>query len=386
MPVLGHAFVGLAIGVSTRQSDREHPGPLNIGAASALWLPAVVTLAYLPDIVAQLGVIAGWSDGRRLGHSVLFAVAVSPAIAAVLMRLARVSVLRALVTALVSLLVHDILDLAQATDRAPWWPLSDRHVSFELGLIPTDLLREAAVFGGLLLAFLAFRHAAHRWARQSAVHPRTSGQGQVRLVWLGRLFILAVVSAAVVTHSLRDARDSQLEAGRALVEQRAYQAALEVLAGAEPWPSTTKPGRIDSVRAEAYAGMGDRRRAEAYYLRAYLADSTYFWALADLALFYASSDEPVAERRRLVAPYLSRLRAEFAGHPALPEILARVERRLAASGPDLAPESQPTTDEPALDPVGRGGRAGPGSGAPTGPLPGTSRNRSFRRSIGNSIR
>jgi hypothetical protein len=339
MPVLGHAFVGLAIGVSTRRSDRQHSAPRGIGAASALWLPAVVTLAYLPDIVAQLSVIAGWSDGRLLGHSVLFAVAVSPVIAVVLMWLASVSFLRACVTALVSLLVHDVLDLAQATDRAPWWPLSDRHVGFELGLIPTGLLHEAAVFGGLLLAFLALRHAAHRWTGQSTVNPWISGEGQVPLVWLGRAFILAVVLAAAVTHSLRDARDSQLEAGRALVEQRAYQAALEVLAGAEPWPSTTKPGRIDYVRAEAYAGMGDRPRAEAYYLRAYLADPTYVWAVADLALFYASSGEPIAERRRLAAPYLNRLRTEFAGHPGLPEILARVERKLAETQSGGAPNS-----------------------------------------------
>jgi hypothetical protein len=344
MPVLGHAFVGLAIGVSTRRSDREQLAPPRIGAAPVLWLPAVVTLAYLPDIVAQLGVIAGWSDGRLLGHSVLFAFGVSPAIAVVLMWLARVSVLRALLTALVSLLVHDTLDLAQATDRMPWWPLSDRHVGFELGLIPTDFLREATVFGGLLLAFLALRHAANRWGGQSAMNPRISDEGQVWLVWLGRAFILAVVSTAVVTHSLRDARDSQLETGRALVEQRAYQAALEVLAGAESWPSTTKPGRIDYVRAEAYAGMGDRRRAEASYLRADRADRTYFWAVADLALFYASSNEPAGERRRMVAPYLNRLRAEFAGHPALPQVLARVERQLAATRSGGAPDSSTTRD------------------------------------------
>jgi tetratricopeptide (TPR) repeat protein len=205
------------------------------------------------------------------------------------------------------------------------------------------LLHEAAVFGGLLLAFLALRHAAHR-AGQGAVSPRISGEGQVPLVWLGRGFILAVVSAAVVTHLLRDTRDSQLEAGRALVEQRAYQAALEVLARAELWPSTTKPGRVDYVRGEAYAGMADRPRAEAYYLRAYLADPTYFWAVADLALFYASSDEPVAERRRLVAPYLTRLRSEFAGHSALPQVLARVERQLAATRSGGAPDSPATRD------------------------------------------
>src|SRR5438093_2991440 len=108
MPVLGHAFAGLAIGVSTKPSARGHAEPPGLAAASVLWLPAVVALAYLPDIVAQLGLIAGWSDGRLLGHSVLFAVAASPAIAAALMRLAGVSFVRAFVTALVSVLVHDV--------------------------------------------------------------------------------------------------------------------------------------------------------------------------------------------------------------------------------------------------------------------------------------
>jgi hypothetical protein len=77
MPVLGHTFVGLAIAVSTRPFARRHPKPPGTGATSELWLPAVVTLAYLPDIVAQLGVLAGWSESRLLGHSALFAVAVS---------------------------------------------------------------------------------------------------------------------------------------------------------------------------------------------------------------------------------------------------------------------------------------------------------------------
>src|SRR5882724_3452872 len=169
MPVLGHAFVGLTIAVATRPSARGPSEAPAIGAASALWLPAVVVLAYLPDIVAQLGLIAGWSDSRLLGHSVIFAVAVSPAIAAVLVRLTGVSFTRAFITALVSLLVHDVLDLAQATDRAPWWPLSDRPIGVDLGLVPTGLLREAAVFGGLLVGVFALRYLAHRWVGRGAV-------------------------------------------------------------------------------------------------------------------------------------------------------------------------------------------------------------------------
>ena len=73
----------------------------------------------------------------------------------------------------------------------------------------------------------------------------------------------------------------------------------------------------------------------------------YFWAVADLALFYASSDEPVAVRRRLAAPYLSRLQTEFPGHPALSEMLTRVERKLAAPPLGGAPDSQPIPDDTA---------------------------------------
>src|SRR5207253_10666119 len=130
MPVLGHAVVGLAIGMATRppaRADSHRPG---VEVASVLWLPAVVVLAYLPDIITQVGVFAGWSDARLLGHSILFAVTASAAIAAPLSRVAAVSFHRAFIISLVSLVIHDVLDLAQATDRAPWWPLSERRVGF----------------------------------------------------------------------------------------------------------------------------------------------------------------------------------------------------------------------------------------------------------------
>lgn len=70
---------------------------------------------------------------------------------------------RAFVTTLVSLLVHDVLDLAQATDRLPAGRcLVGRRL--RSGAHPDQPPREAAVLNGLLLAFLALRHAAHRWA------------------------------------------------------------------------------------------------------------------------------------------------------------------------------------------------------------------------------
>src|SRR5258706_9219683 len=175
MPVLGHAFVGLGFGMALRPAIQEHSQTSGGEAPSPFWLPAMVTIAYLPDVVTQAALLAGWSDGRLLGHSALFAVLASPAVAAVLMRLAPVRFVRAFLISLLSLLVHDILDLVQATDRAPWWPLSDRRVGFDLSLIPTDSAREAAMFGALLFAFVALRHVIRRRAARGASDLSISG-------------------------------------------------------------------------------------------------------------------------------------------------------------------------------------------------------------------
>jgi membrane-bound metal-dependent hydrolase YbcI (DUF457 family) len=320
MPVLGHAFVGLTIGVATRPNMAMPSNASGGASASACWLPAMVGLAYLPDIVAQLGLMAGWWEGRLLGHSLVFAIAASPLIAAVLRRLASVSFARAWLTSVASLVLHDVLDLAQATDRAPWWPLSHRPVGVDTGLMPTGLVSETALFGGLLCAWVAVRRAAGRTSSRPADHARRT--------WWGPTFIVLVIVAALVTQWLREAREADAERARALVEAGAYRAGLEALAHADRWPSAAKPGRIEYLRAEAYAGLGDRGAAERSYRKAYRADPTYFWTVADLALFYASSAEPASERRRLVAPYMDRLRVDFAGHPTLPSVLAKLERRL----------------------------------------------------------
>ena len=184
------------------------------------------------------------------------------------------------------------------------------------------------MFGGSLLAFLALRGIVqHRRGRRSPNSPRAGGV-KARWAWPGPASIVAIVLAALITHMLRDAREADLEMGRALVRERAYRAALEALTRADRWPSTARPGRIDHVRAEAYLGLGDRRAAELAYLRADRADPTYFWTVADLALFYASSSESLAERRRLVEPYAKRLRSKFVGNPDVPKILTRIERQL----------------------------------------------------------
>jgi membrane-bound metal-dependent hydrolase YbcI (DUF457 family) len=341
MPVLGHALVGLGIGMAIRPATRSRSKTAAVEARSPLWLPAVVTISYLPDIVTQVSLIVGWSDGRLLGHSAVFAVAVAPAAAAVLMRLTAVPFVRSFIVALLSLLVHDVLDVMQATDSTPWWPLSDRHVGIDLALLPTDSVHEAAMFSALLIVFLALRHVMQRRAAREALDLSMSSKGHARQVWLGRASIAAIVFTAALTHQLRDVREAQLEAGRALIGDGAYQAALDALAGAERWPSTAKSGRVDHLRGEAYAGMDDRQSAELHYLRAHRADPGYVWTVADLAVFYASSSHPLADRRRLAAPYVGMLCTTFAAHRALPEILARVERKLETSRPGTPGSPQP---------------------------------------------
>jgi len=135
-------------------------------------------------------------------------------------------------------------------------------------------------------------------------------------------------------HAMRDRRERQLRAAKYLVEQQhAYREALVLLDQAERWPSPAKPGRVDYLRASAFLALGDRLRAERYYLRSDEADPGYFWTVADLALFYASGAQPVDVRRQAAAPYIARLSGTFARHRETRDTLRRVEQRLGAGGP-----------------------------------------------------
>ena len=56
-----------------------------------------------------------------------------------------------------------------------------------------------------------------------------------------------------------------------------------------------------------------------------------FWAVADLAEYYASSDRPLDERQRLARRYLDDLQARFRNDRHLAQIVKRIERKLRAS-------------------------------------------------------
>ena len=322
MPVLGHAFAGLLMGEAV-SPGRTAPRP-----AKGLWVPVLVGLAYLPDIAAQPLLLAGVSQGRVVTHSVLFAVVVSVGLAPILARLTGLSRRRAFVIILVSVGLHDLLDVLQVSDRTPWWPFSGRRVGSADALLPTSLRGEGLLFGALWAAWVAGRAVVERvrGAGRAVDVPARLG----RVAWAGRGLTVTLVLLAAITHHWRDVRDEHLSRARALIHrERDYAGALKELALAERWPSIASPSVIALSRAEAFAGTGDRARAEEFFLRSLEADPTFFWAVAGLADLYASSDRPLDERRRLAAPYVARLRQDFARHPALLRVLARIERQLA---------------------------------------------------------
>ena len=322
MPLLGHAFVGLATGMAVAPFPSERPPATpRERAAEALWLPATVALAYVPDLVTQLGLLLGMPRAGLLAHSLLFAIALAAPLTALGALAGGLPAGRLLAVVLGSVVLHDVLDVAQSTDRQPWWPLSSGAVRLPLALIPADprweALAFAAGFAVFLAALIALRRArGRRPARRFAP------------TWPGRALIVALVAAAALTHHLRDLREHRLDEARDLLEGRHPAEALAALDEAERWPSTAKPGRADHLRGEAWLGLGDRARAEHHFRRSYEADPDFFWLLADLGAFYASVDAPASERRRLAAPYLERLRRDFAGHGAQPAALARIERHL----------------------------------------------------------
>ena len=90
-------------------------------------------------------------------------------------------------------------------------------------------------------------------------------------------------------------------------------------------------GRVAYLQAEARLGLGERVEAETLYLESYRADPSYFWVVADLAVYYATSDAAADRRRQAAAPYLDRLRGDFDDHPERDRVVAKVERALSRS-------------------------------------------------------
>jgi tetratricopeptide (TPR) repeat protein len=305
MPVLGHAAAGLATAAwAARRGAGNVPG--------AMELPLILALAYAPDIAAWSAEPLWGAEARRAAHSLLVAPLAAVALGALLARPLG-GWRRAFALALASLGLHDALDLLQGTDRAPAWPLPLRETG--VAALPSGLFAEAVAFGLALAVLLGLTRGGWRAALEAARPP-------------GRALAAGVVLAAALTHQLRERREAQFAAAQRAFAASDHRRVLDLLAAAERWPSTARPGRIDTLRADALAALGDRSRAERLYLAALAADPSYFWAAAGLAILRARGDAPVEQRRRRAAADGERLQHDFRGHPELPAALAAMDAAL----------------------------------------------------------
>jgi membrane-bound metal-dependent hydrolase YbcI (DUF457 family) len=322
MPVIGHAFVGLATAARFEPTTMPAQHPISpLGAA--LWMPLLVVLAYFPDIVTQAGFAVGWPRTSLAGHSILVGAVAGVIVGLLWTRTFGGSARYVVALAVGSILFHDLLDLLQATDRAPLWPFSRRMLDAGWLALPNRSTSELLVFGIPCAAYIAWRASRHPGP------PHAAGSERPALRWLTRAIVGGLVIAALMTQSIRRNRERQVNEAERLLRQGDYHGAIEAAGRADAWPSTSRPGQIDVLRGEAYEALGDAARAEMFYRRAYENDPLDFWAVADLAEYYAACDRPLDERRRLAQQYLDELHLIFPGSSDLADVSLRVERKLA---------------------------------------------------------
>ncbi len=281
-----------------------------------------VSLAYLPDIVGRMGSVAGIPRADVVGHSLFLAALLAFPAGRMLRGPLRLRGAAAVLLIGGSIAVHDLADAAQVPNRMLLWPLSQATAPLSVLIIPKSSIGELVVFLPVLAGVMFFRRA-----RLGRFVPRSRRE----LMQAAALAVILLLAA--VANGLRASRAADLMRARVLVEQGDFRAALDYCDRAETWPSPIQAGRLDYVRAESWLGLGERERARWFLVRSVEADPSYYWAVADLAVVTASGPEPLDQRRRLAAPWISLLQSRFAGHPALPRTLERIRSRLNAPVP-----------------------------------------------------
>jgi membrane-bound metal-dependent hydrolase YbcI (DUF457 family) len=326
MPVLGHALVGLATAMECEPQSRRDG--LKLGPrALALWTPLVVGVSYLPDVITQTGSLAGVVRASLVGHSLIVGAIAGGAIGFAWAWATGVSFVRSLAVSIGSILAHDILDMMVASDRAPFWPWSTRIVSIS-GPYPHRPLFEAVTFVVLFAGYVVWRLRSDRPSGTLCSLGIGSTRGSAT-AWAAWGAVLVLMLTAFSIRGLRGQRERAAREAGQLLDRGRYAEALRIADTADHWPWPARPGRLDLLRGEAHDGLGESAVAERYFLQAYEKDPTNFWAVADLAEFYAGRSSPAAERRRATQPYADELRTRFPAHERLPEVLARVDRKLA---------------------------------------------------------
>ncbi len=317
MPIVGHAFVGVATALTVPQRAKAAEPRRGPGG----WLAALVALAYLPDIVGHGSTLLGFSDWRPASHSVLFALLATAALAPVLAWAFEIGRGRAAAIVFGSVMGHDILDFLQGSDRVLSWPFLDHRLRLRSNVIPENAIGEALFFSVAFVAFLATRVWAGKTSSLGGWRPGS---------WRGGLVAGVILLAAVASHVSHTLREREVDTVEHLLRSHEYTEALLHLDRLRYWPTPRRSSEVDRLTARALVGKGDRAAAEARLLAAERAEPDDYRLVAELALFYASSDAPEDERRRRVAPYQARLEQDSSRRRDFRRVLAQIEERLAA--------------------------------------------------------
>lgn len=320
MPLFGHAFVGLGAALYTKPRAHDSFG-------AAMWVPILIFLNYLPDIIAQISSFLGRRGAETASHSlvsgVLFSLIISPG----LMVLAQLSFRRAFLISLCSILVHDLLDLLQTPGRLFLWPVSSWQFSPEYTLTPMSARDEIIVFGFFYIAALIIYVTC--FYKHNSQPRSVKTKQQQSLVWLARILVIIILMSAGATQYLKKIRAEKFNQAKAVLEiTKYYTVGLGLIEEAGRWPYGASFTWIDYFKARAYLGLGDRKQAELYYKKSLDEDPWNIWCVGDLALLYASTNEQIAYRRRRVSPYIKLLVENFSDHPALQGYLKKIEAEI----------------------------------------------------------
>ena len=327
MPLLGHAFTGIATALIVSSNIADHKKPTKHFISP--FLPVtLITLAYLPDIFSQLFLYLNWNDGRNFGHSLLFAIIFAIPAGLVLFGQTPFTIKQSFSLAFISITLHDILDILQSTDRQPFWPFHTTIIDHNLSIIPIDPIKELLLFTSLYCVILIYYY----FRRQRNLPYREKQQPQALIqVWSARLLIIIVIASAVITHQLRSQRLHEYQKVLPYLKQQNYAELLPIVDKVDKWPRIAKAGRTDYYRGVIYMKQRKTKLAEEYLLRAYSQDKTFFWCIADLAILYATSNNPQEIRLSLATPYIKQLQTQFSIHTDYHKNMTKIQHHLSTS-------------------------------------------------------
>jgi len=347
MPLLGHALTGmttsLLLAAAQQRRLQKEPSPVS---GIPFLTTSLIIFSYIPDITTQLLYPLHWQDARVLAHSLIFAVVISPLLGIVFRKITDTNLKISILLILFSIILHDLLDILQSSDRQPLWPFSTIAVGSHCSIIPASPTREALFFLTIyLLAWIVLFLSGRYPAKRALFSSRRV------LPWKAFIIVGIILSTALTCYHLRTQRIAEFKEALSCLSRHDYRRMLSFLDKADQWPGAGKPGRSNYFRGLAYLKLGDADAAEHFFLLSHRQDPDFIWSVADLAIVYASSDRSVAARIMLTRPLIAQLRKKVTSHPDLPANLKKIHNLLAASqnkkqlqSPSIAPPDKVIID------------------------------------------